>query len=205
MSSFAYRPKFVDVRIRPPGDRARRAETGERLCDRPDCDRPGTCRAPKSRAAKPDYWMFCPDHAADYNRAWNFFADMSDEEIRSYQESEFFGHRPMWSFRDGRMSDAASATASARAQRRARPMRDTYSLFSFAEEAERRAKVSPLIERCYEELDLEPGAKPEIVRARYADYVKRFHPDANDGDRSMEQKLHRVIRAYQTLKAGGRG
>ena len=54
-----------------------------------------------------------------------------------------------------------------------------------------------------EELDLEANAKPPEVRARYAEYVRRFHPDSNSGDRSSEEKLARVIRAGKTLKAAG--
>jgi len=41
------------------------------------------------------------------------------------------------------------------------------------------------------------------IRARYADLVKRWHPDSNGGDRSAEANLQRVLKAYQMLKAGG--
>ena len=57
--------------------------------------------------------------------------------------------------------------------------------------------------RALAELDLDPDAKPAEIRARYADYVRRFHPDSNKGDRSSEEKLARVIRAGKTLKAAG--
>ncbi|HCV48526.1 MAG TPA: molecular chaperone DnaJ, partial [Rhodobiaceae bacterium] len=30
-----------------------------------------------------------------------------------------------------------------------------------------------------------------------------FHPDANSGDRSYEEKLNKVIQAYNYLKASG--
>ena len=43
------------------------------------------------------------------------------------------------------------------------------------------------------------------VRARYAELVKRWHPDSNGGDRGAEENLQRVIKAYQTLKSGGLG
>ena len=50
---------------------------------------------------------------------------------------------------------------------------------------------------------LEAGADPSKVRRRYAELVKRYHPDANDGDRSSEEHLGRVIAAYQILKNAG--
>ena len=53
------------------------------------------------------------------------------------------------------------------------------------------------------ELDLGPDAKPVDIRVRYAEYVRRFHPDSNKGDRSSEEKLAKVIRAGKALKAAG--
>ena len=35
---------------------------------------------------------------------------------------------------------------------------------------------------------------------KYAELVKRCHPDANGGDRSAETRLQRVIKAYKTLQ-----
>jgi curved DNA-binding protein CbpA len=54
-----------------------------------------------------------------------------------------------------------------------------------------------------ETLGLEQDAEPAAIRARYADLVKRLHPDSNGGDRSYETQLMKVIRAYQTLKSAG--
>jgi hypothetical protein len=48
------------------------------------------------------------------------------------------------------------------------------------------------------------GLKDDIdrtaLRQRYSELVRRFHPDRNGGDRSLEAKLRAVIEAYQTLK-----
>ena len=41
------------------------------------------------------------------------------------------------------------------------------------------------------------------IRGRYTELVRRLHPDANGGDRSGENKLQRVIKAYQTLRKAG--
>ena len=57
--------------------------------------------------------------------------------------------------------------------------------------------------RALRELDLELDAKPGEIRLRYAEYVRRFHPDSNQGDRSSEHKLERVLRAGKLLKAAG--
>ena len=59
-------------------------------CDKPGCTKAGTCRAPKSRDLK-DYWFFCQEHAAEYNKNWNFYANMTPEEIEADWERQTFG------------------------------------------------------------------------------------------------------------------
>ncbi|MFN4225852.1 MAG: J domain-containing protein, partial [Hyphomonas sp.] len=70
-------------------------------------------------------------------------------------------------------------------------------------EARAQAHRSGLQLRALRELDLEADATPQQIRARYAEYVRRFHPDSNRGDRSSEHKLDRVLRAGKLLKASG--
>ena len=50
-----------------------------RLCDRHGCEQPGDCPAPKS-PNNPDRWYFCRDHAAEYNKGWDYFAGLDAEE-----------------------------------------------------------------------------------------------------------------------------
>jgi curved DNA-binding protein CbpA len=38
------------------------------------------------------------------------------------------------------------------------------------------------------------------LKARYKELVKRFHPDANGGDKAAEERLKLVNQAYATLK-----
>jgi curved DNA-binding protein CbpA len=52
-------------------------------------------------------------------------------------------------------------------------------------------------------LGLDETADAAAIKARYKQLVKRFHPDANGGDRSFEARLQEIIRAYNTLKTVG--
>ena len=58
-----------------------------RICDRHGCDEPGDCPAPKSPTSK-DRWYFCATHAAEYNRNWNYFEGLSEEEAKAREASE---------------------------------------------------------------------------------------------------------------------
>src|SRR3546814_16183621 len=58
-----------------------------RLCDRHGCEEPGDRPAPKSPNSK-DRWYFCEQHAAEYNRNWNYFEGLSDEEAKAREDEE---------------------------------------------------------------------------------------------------------------------
>jgi hypothetical protein len=212
--AFQYRPKFVDIRVRPPKPEEEAAredvhalKPGQRACDNPGCRAAATARAPKSRERLSEHYWFCQLHAAEYNRNWNFFAGMSEGEIRRRQEEELFtGGRPTWDFKASANSRESGAFY-ARAARAHGGFRDPFNLFGY-----NAGKPSPeppgrhlgKIERnALADLDLAEDAEAPAIRARYTELVKRCHPDANGGDRSAEGKLQRVIRAYQALRKAG--
>ena len=88
---------------------------------------------------------------------------------------------PTW----GNFADPLDAIA---ARYRPERRRDAVERFSAAE---REALVV---------LGLADDADRTALRQRYAELVRRFHPDRNGGDRSHERKLGDVIEAYQRLK-----
>lgn len=52
-------------------------------------------------------------------------------------------------------------------------------------------------------MGLPHNAEGPAIRERYGALVKQYHPDSNGGDRSMEHRLHVVIRAFKALKSAG--
>src|SRR5574341_1590817 len=52
----------------------------------------------------------------------------------------------------------------------------------------------------YRVLGLDYGSSMPDVTAAFRQQAKKLHPDANDGDRSSEPQLRRIIEAYQFLK-----
>jgi len=206
-AAFQYRPKFVDIRVRPPKEdedlRERDVNAlkpGEKPCDHPGCRRAGETKAPKSRQMLNEHYWFCQPHAAEYNRSWDFFSGMSEAQIRAYQAHSATGDRPTWSFEASRHSrEAAAARAGADRQ-----FNDPLGIFAKArrkaEEAAVERNLGKLERNALADLDLDATAQAPTIRARYIELVKRCHPDSNGGDRSAENKLQRVIKAYQTLR-----
>lgn len=218
-AAFQYKPRFTDIRVKPPRPEEDVAEAdvtrlkpGEVRCEWPDCVRAASARAPKSRERLNEFYQFCQPHAAEYNKAWNFYAGMSEGEVRAAQQNEAMtGGRPTWEMKAGKMSREAAAFAAKMGTGNtggAGSWRDSFGLFG------RRSGYTPpkeepgthlgrLERQALADLDLDAGADRAAVKRRYHELLKRFHPDTNGGDRTAEAKLQRVIKAWKTLKKAG--
>ena len=202
-AAFEYRPKFVDIRVAKPDVETPDRAPKERACDHIGCKQGGIHRAPKGRNRAGEFWWFCLAHASEYNRRWDYFSGMSDSELADFQKAAEIGHRPTWNFRSGRL-DRAAAGLGAKGGRR----HDPFGFFTGVDEAapaaaQPRRRLSRLQILALEVLTLDENADAAAIRTRYAEQVKRWHPDSNGGDRGAEAQLQRVVQAYQTLKAGG--
>lgn len=197
---FIYRVKFKDIRVKPPADEVSRARARRtRVCEHKGCDLEGVCPAPQP-GGKGRHW-FCEEHAAAYNRSFDFFEGMSEAETAAFLNAERYGHKRTWRMGAGPMGGRKSAEASDPRLWAGRAFFDMGAAASDERTSANRRSALQL--RALRELDLDEDAAPAQIRARYAEYVRRFHPDANKGDRSSEHKLERVVRAGKLLKAAG--
>lgn len=208
--AFPYKPRHgYDIRVRPPRDAA--AETPAwarghtRPCDQEGCQRIAIVRVAKSpREALTKLW-FCEDHARAHNARWNFFDGMSAEESEAARLANIYGDRPTWA-----MGKNERARTAARARGPA-DLRDAFGIFSEAVKASQAARpetregrpVSKLQSKAFATLDLAVSAPAAEIRKRYAELLRRFHPDVNGGDRSAEGQLQEVVRAHHILKKAG--
>lgn len=205
--AFQYKPKFVDIRVRPPREEeedVHALKDGERRCEHPGCLHPATAKAPKSRERLQDHYWFCQAHAAEYNRGWDFFAGMNEREIEHERVASATGDRPTWQFRASKYSREAAAFAANAGT--GKGYADPLGIFRASR---RRPEPAPsqavrhlgrLERNALADLDLPDSATSAEIRARYAELIKRCHPDTNGGDRSAEHKLQRVLKAYKTLR-----
>lgn len=180
----------------------------KRVCEMSGCVAAGEHRAPKGRQAEGEYFWFCLEHVRSYNKSYNYFNGMKDDDLVAYQKAATIGHRPTW-----RMGVNASGEDAPPPAGRAKfgwgsGARDPFQVFgdSFQTrrpEPESQRKVRNMEMRSLKTLGLDEQASPAEVKARYKLLVKRHHPDANGGDRSLEERLREIIQAYSYLKSAG--
>ncbi len=187
------------------------AET--RRCEWPDCAGTGDFRAPKSRDRLTEYHWFCLDHVREYNRAWNYFANMNEEEIEAYRRADTTWHRPTWRFGSigGGRSAGERTEENGNGRSHFRHEEETFhDPFGFFDEGKRQSRrereaaanrAKGPEEKALATFDLAPGASFDTVKQRYRELAKKLHPDANGGDRDSEERLKVINQAYTTLKA----
>ena len=64
-------------------------------------------------------------------------------------------------------------------------------------------RLTKLQVQAFRTMNLQANASKGDIRRRYAELVKRYHPDSNEGDRSAEAQLQEVVKAHQLLKKAG--
>lgn len=198
--SFKYRKKFTDIRIKPPADDTSRDRAKKtRVCEKDGCDLEGTHPAPKRNGKGRHH--FCKKHVAEYNRSFNFFDGMTDSEAAAFARAERTGHKRTWKFGAGPMSGKHRGQAYDPKKWQGRQFFDVDD--TNAAEGSLGSRRTKMQLKALKELDLEADATPAQIRAQYGKYVRRFHPDSNQGDRSSEEKLERVVAAGKLLKKAG--
>ncbi|MDX1485292.1 MAG: J domain-containing protein [Alphaproteobacteria bacterium] len=178
------------------------ADGAARPCDVSGCEGEGVHRAPVSPEQLNSYHWFCLEHVREYNKAWNFCAGRSDDEIEALIREDIVGWRPTWP-----LGTQGGGFARARFDR----LRDEFGLFGDDrrdarggdDKSRRRAngrKMQSAVDEALDILDLSPPVTAAAVKAQYIILVKRHHPDANGGDKMAEERLKLINQAYETLK-----
>ncbi|MCW6508499.1 J domain-containing protein [Lichenifustis flavocetrariae] len=168
-------------------------------CAHPGCPKPGNHRAPMGRDREGQFFCFCVDHVREYNATYNYFDGMSDEAVAKYQKEALVGHRPTWDMGVKNGSGTREAGAAPRGGEDALGLHRQRFHRGVPASAQPPRYSAATMKSLYA-LELDDTATTEIVKVRYKELVKRHHPDANGGDRSSEERLREIIRAYNYLK-----
>ena len=169
-----------------------------RQCDNLGCNGSGDYIA-KSKNGKINF--YCIEHIKLHNKNYNFFSDMTEEEITDFQISSMTGHRPTW-----KMGSNHNASK--------KDFFEFYSdnkiddPFGFFEEKKSNNKKyfgdgKSANNKALKELGLNGKPTKKEIQNKFKELVKRLHPDINGKNEKNENKLKIVINAYNQLKTSG--
>ena len=140
-----------------------------RLCDRHGCEEPGDRPAPKSPNSR-ERWYFCEQHAAEYNRRWNYFEGLTAEDAAAREAEEqrdANGYRHAGHYGWGGPGDGSRS-------------RDEM--------------------RALDLLELDSDAGFEDIRIAYRRLAKAHHPDLKPGDSEAAARFQAIQAAYEVLR-----
>ena len=166
------------------------------FCEVPGCSSDGLYRAPKSPQRLNDYHWFCMPHVRAYNLKWNFYANLSPDEIERLNADDLGGRRPTWplgqwaSKGHQHIEDLKAA------------LHRTFKINVGTKGSD--TKLSREEREAAQLLELTAPFTPKQIKAHYLKLVKKYHPDrhinAPETKKTAEEMFKKISAAYELLK-----
>ena len=163
------------------------------ICDWNNCLEIGKYKAPVEKDNSRKFKLLCLNHVKEFNKNWNYFAGMNNEQIYDFLKSDMTWHKPTQSFsssdnffkilwNNALKEDLIKNGIDKRQIKLAH--------FNFSDKDL----------KAFEILGLDVSINWENIRSKFKKLVKKFHPDMNLGNKKFEEKLKVITLAYTQLK-----
>ena len=165
----------------------------ENICEWKNCKENGKFKAPLEKDNSKNYKWLCERHIKLFNKNWNYFEGMSQQEIENFVKSDLTWHRPTQKF--GSSDNFFNILWN-------NALSDKFNLFK-EEKIFNNLKDRKLSEKdkdAFKIMELKFDADWSSIQKKFKTLVKKFHPDRNSGNKQFEDKLKKVTLAYSHLK-----
>ena len=163
------------------------------VCEWKNCNENGKFKAPLEKDNSKNYKWLCEKHIKLFNKNWNYFEGMSQQEIENFVKSDLTWHRPTQKF--GSSDNFFNILWN-------NALSDKFNLFK-EEKIFNNLKDRKLSEKdkdAFKIMELKFDADWSSIQKKFKTLVKKFHPDRNSGNKQFEDKLKKVTLAYSHLK-----
>ena len=163
------------------------------ICDWNNCSNEGAYKAPVERDNSRKYRMLCLTHIKEFNKNWNYFEGMNDDQICKFIKSDMTWHKQTQSFSS---SDNFFKILWNNA------LNDEVQKMKLKNQNGnmRQFKFDNNDIKAFGILGLSIGIGWTKVQQKFKKLVKKFHPDMNSGNKKYEDKLKVITLAYTQLK-----
>ena len=165
----------------------------ENICECNNCREVGKFKAPTEKDNSKNFKWLCEKHIKLFNKSWNYFDGMSQNEIENFLKSDLTWHRPTQKF--GSSDNFFSILWN-------NALSDKFNIF----EKEKifnnlnNRKLTQKDKDAFNIMELEFTSDWESIQKKFKTLVKKFHPDRNAGNKEFEDKLKKITLAYSHLK-----
>ena len=162
------------------------------ICEWQSCKETGEFKAPAEKDNSKNFKWLCKEHIKIFNKNWNYFDGMSQNEIENFIKSDQTWHRPTQKF--GSADNFFNILWN-------NALTDKFKIFNENEKV--RLNGKSLCEKdkdAFIILGLDFNANWETIQKKFKTLVKKFHPDKHAGNKKYEDKLKKITLAYSHLK-----
>ena len=163
------------------------------ICEWKNCNEAGRFKAPAEKDNSKNFRWLCEDHIKIFNKKWNYFDGMSQNEIVNFIKSDLTWHRPTQKFAS---SDNFFNILWNNA------LGDKFNIFkeNGSTHINNFNKLCEKDKDAFIIMDLELNSDWSTVQKKFKTLVKKFHPDKHSGNKQYEDKLKKITLAYSHLK-----
>ena len=165
----------------------------ENICEWDNCKESGEFKAPVEKDNSKNYRWLCEKHIKLFNKNWNYFDGMLQNEIEDFLKSDLTWHRPTQ--KSGSSDNFFNILWN-------NALSDKFNFFK-DEKAFNNINFNKLTEKdkdAFRIMGLEFNADYLAVQKKFKILVKKFHPDKHSGSKIYEDKLKKITMAYSHLK-----
>ena len=165
----------------------------ENICEWKNCKESGKFKAPIERDNSKNYKWLCEEHIKTFNKSWDYFDGMSQNEIEVFLKSDLTWHRPTQKF--GSVDNFFTILWN-------NALNDKFNIFKEEEfiHANKNNKLCEKDKDAFRIMGLKFNEDWPSIQKKFKILVKKFHPDRNLGNKQFEDKLKKVTLAYSHLK-----
>jgi len=162
------------------------------ICEWETCKKNGEYKAPVEKDNSKKFRWLCEIHIKEFNKNWNYFEGMSQNQIENFLKSDLTWHRPTQKF--GSMDNFFNVLWNNALSDKFKIFKEGPNTYSNSKKLSERDKDAFII------MGLKFNDDWIAIQKKFKTLVKKFHPDKNSGNKQYEDKLKKITLAYSHLK-----
>ena len=163
------------------------------ICDWNNCSKIGEYKAPIEKDNSKRYRLLCLEHIKEFNKNWNYFSGMNDDQVVDFLKSDMVWHKPTQSFSSPDNFFKVLWNNALKDELDKEKLKSNLNHMG-------QFRYNHKDIKAFEILGISVGSRWGKIYDKFKLLVKKFHPDMNSGNKKFEEILKSITLAYTQLK-----